>query len=164
MTFMRLCAAAALTLGLITASAAAEADALSIGIVTALTTGQIGFAALKAAPAFGLFGLASLLSAWRPRPLMFFVARAFEAGVQALGWPGVQLELSPQETDLKVVDAALHVLASASPLLKKQILLACATCIGVDGQETIEEGELLRASSDSLDCPMPPLLGHGGVH
>ena len=26
---------------------------------------------------------------------------------------------------------------------------------------TVEEGELLRAISDSLDCPMPPLLDAG---
>jgi hypothetical protein len=40
-------------------------------------------------------------------------------------------------------------------------ILACAACIGADGRVTVEEGELLRAISDSLGCPMPPLLGRG---
>ena len=35
---------------------------------------------------------------------------------------------------------------------------ACAGCIAADGRATVEEGELLRAVADSLDCPMPPLL------
>ena len=59
---------------------------------------------------------------------------------------------------LRAVDAALEVLATAAPPLKKQILEACAACICVDGSVTVEEGELLRAVSDCLGCPMPPLL------
>ncbi|MHC5542804.1 hypothetical protein ACYOEI_31650, partial [Singulisphaera rosea] len=56
------------------------------------------------------------------------------------------------------IDAALGRLAAGSPTLKKQILEACAACIGADGRVTVEEGEMLRAISDSLGCPMPPLL------
>jgi hypothetical protein len=86
--------------------------------------------------------------------------RAFAAGVQSLEWPGVRMELSPQETtDLMQLDAALKTLDAASRPLKKQILLACAACVGLDGRVTVEEGELLRAISDSIDCPMPPLIG-----
>jgi Zn-dependent protease with chaperone function len=89
-------------------------------------------------------------------------AHAFEAGVQALGWSGARLELSPPEAiDLNALDAALKTLDAATPPLKKQILLACAACIGADGRVTVEESELLRAIADSLDCPMPPLLGPG---
>jgi hypothetical protein len=47
----------------------------------------------------------------------------------------------------------------ASPSVKKRVLDACAVCIAVDGTVTVEEGELLRAVADALDCPMPPLLG-----
>jgi hypothetical protein len=86
-------------------------------------------------------------------------ARAFAAGVEALGWPGVRLEMAPPGTvGLREVDAALEELSRAAPLLKKQILQACAACICVDGTVTVDEGELLRAVSDSLGCPMPPLL------
>jgi hypothetical protein len=87
------------------------------------------------------------------------VARAFEAGVQALDWPGAQLELvAPGAAGLRELDGALETLAMAAPMLKKQILEACAAVICIDGTVTVEEGELLRAISDCLGCPMPPLL------
>ena len=89
-------------------------------------------------------------------------AAAFAAGVKALDWPAARIELSPDgTTDLMQVDAALRAIDLASRPLKKQILLACAAIIGADGRVTVEEGELLRAISDSIDCPMPPLLGQG---
>jgi hypothetical protein len=89
-------------------------------------------------------------------------ARAFAAGAQALGWPGARLEMAPPGTvGLSEVDAALEELAKAAPLLKKQILQSCAACICVDGTVTVDEGELLRAVSDSLGCPMPPLIAAG---
>jgi Zn-dependent protease with chaperone function len=89
-------------------------------------------------------------------------ARAFAAGVKALDWPAVRMELAPQETtDLTRLDAALKTLDAASRPLKKQILLACAACVGFDARVTVEEGELLRAIADSIDCPMPPLIGAG---
>jgi hypothetical protein len=43
----------------------------------ALSVDDVRFAAVKAAPAFGLFGAACLLSSLGSRPLMFFVARHF---------------------------------------------------------------------------------------
>jgi len=59
------------------------------GIAIALFTNDVRFAVLKAAPAFGLFGLACLWSLrWR-RPLMFFVGRQFSTGhdaAQAAAW------------------------------------------------------------------------------
>jgi hypothetical protein len=51
---------------------------LAFGVAMAFCTEQAGFAALKGAPAFGLFGLASLASVGSRKPLMFFVARTFE--------------------------------------------------------------------------------------
>jgi Zn-dependent protease with chaperone function len=84
-------------------------------------------------------------------------ARAFEVGASALGWPVGGMLPEPQ-SGLKAVDEALKVVGSAAPLLKKRVLTACAACIGADGKVTLEEGELLRAVADSLDCPMPPLM------
>jgi Zn-dependent protease with chaperone function len=87
------------------------------------------------------------------------VTRAFTAGAQALGWPGVKLALAPVgSVGIAEIDAALELLALAAPRLKKQIVLACAACICVDGTVTVDEGELLRAVSDCLGCPMPPLI------
>jgi hypothetical protein len=85
--------------------------------------------------------------------------RAFAAGSKVLDSSGVPLELDSSVTvDLKAIDSALEALAKATPQLKKKVLEACAVCISSDGVVTIEEGELLRAISDSLGCPMPPLI------
>jgi Zn-dependent protease with chaperone function len=85
--------------------------------------------------------------------------RAFAQGVRALGWRGVRLDMAPPgSVGLAEVGAALEELARAAPALKRQILHSCATCVIVDGAVTVEEGELLRAVSDSLGCPMPPLI------
>ena len=87
------------------------------------------------------------------------VAHAFAAGVQALGWPDAKFSLAPgASVGIAEIDASLEVLAQAAPRLKKQIVEACAACICVDGTVTIDEGELLRAVSDCLGCPMPPLI------
>ena len=84
--------------------------------------------------------------------------RAFEAGARALNWPDARL--SPSGIgDIGAISRALDVLAEASPTLKRDVLRACATAIAADGHVSVEEGELLRAVSDSLDCPMPPILG-----
>jgi hypothetical protein len=50
------------------------------GIAVALMINDPRFAVLKAAPGFGLFGIACLLSLTRARPLMFFVGRQWSAG------------------------------------------------------------------------------------
>jgi hypothetical protein len=92
------------------------------------------------------------------------VARAFGAGVEALGWPDPRPDQPPGDMPgLRALDGALDALAQASPQLKKQILTACAACVGADGQVTVSEGELLRAIADSMDCPMPPLLAPAGT-
>lgn len=49
------------------------------GIAVSAVSGDPRFSILKAAPAYGLFGLACLLSLFTARPLMFFVARYFGA-------------------------------------------------------------------------------------
>lgn len=49
-------------------------------IAVVLTTGDVRFVLLKAAPGAALFGLACLVSLAARRPLMFFVARQFTAG------------------------------------------------------------------------------------
>jgi hypothetical protein len=93
---------------------------------------------------------------------------AFRAGLASLGWdrsggPAASYPLLDRAAlpegpvGLREVREALDVLAGASPTLKKDILRACATAIALDGSVTVEEGELLRAISDTLDCPMPPL-------
>jgi Zn-dependent protease with chaperone function len=86
-------------------------------------------------------------------------AQAFQLGAAQLRSGAKTVKLLPQDqAGLKAVDSALDQLAGAAPMVKKQVLEACAACICADGKVTIEEGELLRVISDALDCPMPPLL------
>lgn len=87
---------------------------------------------------------------------------AFHQAVLVLS-PGGGLKLH-ERRDLSVrrVDIALEDMALATPQLKRIILKACATCVAHDGKVTVEEGELLRAVADALDCPLPPLLSQAG--
>jgi hypothetical protein len=56
------------------------------------------------------------------------------------------------------LDAALNRLTLAVPIIKKNIIDACVHVVGADGVILETEAELLRAISDTLDCPMPPLI------
>lgn len=90
--------------------------------------------------------------------------RSFRTGIEALQWPLAQIDiLPPESTSLEAVDGALNVLEAAAPRLKQRVLEACAACIGANGLVTLEEGELLRAVADALDCPMPPLMAEAGM-
>jgi Zn-dependent protease with chaperone function len=64
---------------------------------------------------------------------------------------------------LPAFDAALRTLALAAPVIKRQVIAACAACIQADHQVTVREGELLRAVCAALDCPMPPLVAEDEV-
>lgn len=86
-------------------------------------------------------------------------ARAFRAGVTRLGSEAAYLTLQPlANTNLTRIDAALDRLVTVSLPLKKQLLDACAEAVAEDGLVSARETELLRAISDSLDCPLPPVL------
>jgi hypothetical protein len=88
------------------------------------------------------------------------IVNAFAQGASRLGPEGQSLRLTPVNGNaLAAVDGALDRLATGSPAVKKAVLDACAACIAADGRVTVDEGELLRAIADALDCPMPPLLG-----
>jgi len=86
-------------------------------------------------------------------------ARAFEVASAELSPGRFHLALLPREIcDLRALDRALGRLRDTAPRLRGQILGACVAAVATDGEVTIAEGELLRAISDSLGCPMPPLL------
>jgi hypothetical protein len=87
-------------------------------------------------------------------------ASAFDAGASTLRLP--RLDLQPKEQcSLDALDGALDELQSVVPRLKGQLIAACAAVIAADKEISIREAELLRAFSDSLGCPMPPLLSGG---
>ena len=54
--------------------------------------------------------------------------------------------------------AVLQKLALVSPLIKQNLIGACADCVLHDGVVMPVEAELLRATALALDCPMPPLV------
>ena len=56
------------------------------------------------------------------------------------------------------MEASLRELDAAAPRRKQDLLLACAVVIAHDRRVDVEEGELLRALADALQCPMPPFL------
>ena len=87
------------------------------------------------------------------------IQKAFVAGAPFLRAPvGVPLELLPCEScGVDRIDAALNRLALALPIIKKNLLEACARVVGADGVILESEAELLRAIADTLDCPIPPL-------
>jgi Zn-dependent protease with chaperone function len=87
------------------------------------------------------------------------VQQAFDAGAPFLRAPvDASLALLPREQcGLQAVDAALDRLALTVPIIKKNLLEACARVVGADGVIVEAEAELLRAVADTLDCPMPPL-------
>ena len=82
---------------------------------------------------------------------------AFAAGWLVLPLPERRL-LPHEECGFTALDAALVELDRAAPQVKKQALEAAVACIAADREVTVEEGELLRAISAWIGCPMPPIL------
>jgi uncharacterized tellurite resistance protein B-like protein len=86
------------------------------------------------------------------------IRQAFDAGAPYLRAPGVPLALlTAEQCGVNPLDAALNRLALAVPIIKKNLLEACAHVVGADGVIVENEAELLRAVADTLDCPIPPL-------
>ncbi len=82
---------------------------------------------------------------------------AFEQARGSLELPDARLR-PVDDLQLEALDAALAALEEAAPQVKRQVLRAAVACIAADRTVTATEGELLRAISVSLGCPMPPLL------
>jgi Zn-dependent protease with chaperone function len=88
------------------------------------------------------------------------VEKAFDVGVPYLRASNdVEAALLPlDQCRLTQIDPALNRLAQAVPTIKKNLIDACVRVVGADGVILEAEAELLRAISDTLDCPMPPFL------
>jgi Zn-dependent protease with chaperone function len=82
---------------------------------------------------------------------------AFAAGTRHLTEVPVRM-LPPKVCGVGALDTALRELAQTAPKLRARLVDACAACICADASVSLEEGELLRAVCDMLNCPMPPLL------
>ncbi|HEB61373.1 MAG TPA: hypothetical protein ENJ06_06060 [Phycisphaeraceae bacterium] len=82
---------------------------------------------------------------------------AFSQAAKYLPVPGLRF-LSLTECSLEALGSALDELVLVAPKLKEKVIAACTACICADREVTTAEAEVLRAVSDTLDCPMPPLL------
>lgn len=85
------------------------------------------------------------------------VTKAFQEGARVLNLPTITLRAASRCT-LTVLDLALLTLDQVTPKEKRRLLQGCGACVLADQQVTVQEYELLRAISDSLGCPMPPIL------
>lgn len=69
-------------------------------------------------------------------------------------WPGSFKR--EQVASVNELGGVLEKFDQASPLVKRQLLIACGKAAAQDGRITSEEAELLRAIADSIGCPVPP--------
>ena len=83
--------------------------------------------------------------------------KAFLAAAETLELSGLAL-LDKEKISLADLDGALAKLAKLKPLVKPRVLKAFVACIAQDKKVLPVEIELLRAFSDVLDCPMPPVI------
>lgn len=85
------------------------------------------------------------------------IEEAFSAATKILEISGLQL-VAKNAISLSDLDTALQKLESLKPLAKPQLLKACAASVVQDHKISVIEVELLRAFSDVLGCPMPPVI------
>ncbi len=85
------------------------------------------------------------------------IEAAFSAATKTLEISGLQL-IEKNEITLSNLDLALQKLDALKPLAKPQLLKACAASVVQDHTISPVEVELLRAFSDVIGCPMPPIV------
>ena len=79
---------------------------------------------------------------------------AYQAATE--GWSG-----NPERkgtTSLDDLSKVLDRFNRASPLVKKELLMACAKAAATDGELANREAEMLRSIADSIGCPIPPFV------
>ncbi len=82
--------------------------------------------------------------------------QSMDAARQSLRDNGILMTLEAEAVSLERLDTALDRFDRASPMVKKQLLHACASAATADGHVSSEEAELLRALADTIGCPVPP--------
>ena len=87
--------------------------------------------------------------------------KAFLAAIESLRQPWTnELSKLNQNFDSEKLTETISKLNQASLKIKKQVLTAIAIAITHDKKVTTEEAEMFRAISESLDCPVPPVVSH----
>jgi len=85
------------------------------------------------------------------------IEQAFSAATKILDISGLQL-VAKNAISFTDLDRSLQKLEKLKPLAKPQLLKACAASVLHDQKISSVEVELLRAFSDVLGCPMPPVI------
>ncbi len=70
--------------------------------------------------------------------------------------------LEKSAISLSKFDNSLDQLLLLKPLLKRDLLKACLTTALSDNKMTSRELELIRATADTLNCPIPPVAANSG--
>ena len=84
---------------------------------------------------------------------------AYKEAIDSIGKPWHdQTQYLTEPFDHAVLSQAIERVNEASPKIKKRLLTAMAIAITYDKQVTVHEAELFRAMSESLDCPVPPVV------
>lgn len=83
---------------------------------------------------------------------------AFSKAAEKINVIGPSDFLPKDKCSLKKLDLSLEELDKTSYREKKKIVDACVTCIIADGWITVREAELIRAITDAIGCPTPPLF------
>jgi Zn-dependent protease with chaperone function len=87
------------------------------------------------------------------------IAYAFRCGAFKLtGATPQSVPDLPPDWNLVTLSQHLDRLRQAAPKLKQSVINACAHTVLLDNEVTVEESELLRAVTITLDCPIPPFL------
>ena len=82
------------------------------------------------------------------------VAEAYASATEGWGDEVSRVEM----VDLGELHQVLEKFDAASPIVKKELLSACAKAASQDGDLTSREAELLRSVADSIGCPVPPFV------
>jgi hypothetical protein len=85
------------------------------------------------------------------------IQAAFDEGAAQLASVTDMKQLPADRCDLQQLDEALVKLNGVTLKLKRLLIQAAAASVSADGYLQVQEAEMLRVISDSLDCPMPPL-------
>ncbi|MBI3558597.1 MAG: M48 family metallopeptidase [Deltaproteobacteria bacterium] len=122
---------------------------------TPIRAGRVKFNSLQ--PLAGDIALVLSLLAFAGQNSPTEAQPAFQKAAAELNC-GTLAMAQPKDCVPAKLNAALANLLLAAPLVKEQIIHAFVGCVLFDGKVTVHEAEVLRAITESMDCPMPPLL------
>ncbi len=85
---------------------------------------------------------------------------AWKVAMVSLGKPAWADDTSAlaEPLNAKQLQRDIEKVNQAAPVIKKRILTAMAAAMTSDGKITVGEAEIFRAMSESLDCPVPPVI------